>query len=117
MQILCIIAAVIPTVGFVFALWRYHKSSVEEHSSGSEELTNAVFSFFRKCKLRCANAPVVSKDDLSQISRDLKWAGIVVKILVVFPFAVVAVVLFRLEQRFSRRLCRILWMKCQLAAS
>jgi hypothetical protein len=81
LQILCIVAAGIPTLGLIFSLWRYRKSSVE-HSAGSEALTNAIFSFFTKCKLRCADAPSFSKDDLSRISHESKWAGLVVTILV-----------------------------------
>jgi hypothetical protein len=81
LQILCIVAAGIPTLGLILSLWRYRKSSVE-HSAGSEELTNAIFSFFMKCKLRCADAPSITKDDLSRISHESKWAGLVVTILV-----------------------------------
>jgi hypothetical protein len=82
---LCIISAVITTIFFAIALWRQRKSSVV-HSPGlsHDALANAIFAFFSKCKLRCADAPPFTKDGIIQTSLQLGWAGLVVVVQVWF---------------------------------
>jgi hypothetical protein len=80
---MCIIACFVTTILFTVSLWRNRKSFVD-HSSGlgSEGLTNAIFSFLSKCKLRCADVPAFSKDGLVKISHEMGWPGLVVAIQV-----------------------------------
>lgn len=54
------------------------------HSSGTgnDALATAVFGFFSKCKLRCADTPPFNKDDIVQKSQQLGWAGLVVLVQV-----------------------------------
>jgi hypothetical protein len=81
--VLCIISAAVTTFFFLIALWRQRNMSVV-HSPGlgNDALANAIFSFFSKCKLRCADAPPFTKDGIIQTSHQLGWAGLVVVIQV-----------------------------------